>query len=63
MNSKRYEHPNPKLKLDKNEVSELLYYLEHVEDEGPTGKGWKSKQLLNIVEKLETYLRMVYSIT
>ena len=54
---------DPKLKLDKNEVSELLYYLEPVEDEGPTGKGWKSKQLLNIVEKLETYLRMVDSIT
>ena len=54
---------DPKLKLDKNEVIELLYYLEHIEDEGMTGKGWKSKKLLNMIQKLETYLRMFNSIT
>ena len=43
-----------KIELTKNEYEKLMDVLRETYDEGPPREGWKSDELEQLIEKLET---------
>jgi len=43
--------------ISKEAAQYILDILDSYDDKGPTGEGWQSEKLLNVIEELETAIK------